>query len=94
MHGMVLVCSSLIHARLCDSVDSHPPGSSVHGILQTRILEWVTIPFSTGSSQLRDQTQVSCTGGRFSTIWATREAHLIIKSDFFFFKRKSAGKNP
>ena len=59
MHGMVLVCSSLIHARLCDSVDSHPPGSSVHGILQTRILEWVTIPFPRGSSPPRDQTQVT-----------------------------------
>ena len=48
------------------------PGSSVHGILQARIMEWVTIPFSRGSSQLRDRTQGIA--GRFFTIWATREA--------------------
>ena len=48
--------------------------SSVHGILQARILEWVAIPFSRGSSLPRDQTWVSCTPGRFFTIWATREA--------------------
>ena len=41
-------------------MDCSPPGSSVHGILQARILEWVAIFFSKGSSQLRDQTQVSC----------------------------------
>ena len=50
------------------------PGSSVRGILQARILEWVAIPFSWGSSQPRDQTQVSCIAGRFFTVWATREA--------------------
>ena len=41
---------------LCDPMDSSPPGSSVHGILQARILEWLAIPFSRGSSQLRDPT--------------------------------------
>ena len=50
------------------------PGSSVHGILQARILEWVAMPSSRGSSQGRDRTQVSRTAGRFFTIWATREA--------------------
>ena len=50
------------------------PGSSVHGILQARMLVWVAIPFSRGSSQLRDQTQVSCIAGGFFTIWATGEA--------------------
>jgi len=40
-----------------------PPGSSVHGILQARILEWVAIPFSRGSSRPRDQTPVSCIAG-------------------------------
>ena len=49
---------------LCDPVDSSPPGSSVHGILQARILEWVAISFSRGSSQPRDQTQVSRIAGR------------------------------
>ena len=43
-------------------MDSSPPGSSVHGILQARILEWVAISFSRESSQPRDQTQVSCIG--------------------------------
>ena len=52
-----------------------PPGSSVHGILQARILEWVAILFSSGSSWPRDQTRVSCIAGEFFTIWATREAH-------------------
>ena len=45
---------------LCDPVDCSLPGSSIHGILQARILEWVAIPFSRGSSQLRDRTHVSC----------------------------------
>ena len=47
---------------LCDPMDC-----TVHGLLQTRILEWVTIPFSRGSSQLRDQAQVSHIAGRFFT---------------------------
>ena len=47
--------------------------SSVHGILQARILEWVTILFSRGLSQPRDQTCASCIAGRFFTIWATRK---------------------
>ena len=49
------------------------PGSSVHGILQARILEWEAIPLFRGSSRLRDQTRVSYIAGRFFTIWATRE---------------------
>ena len=50
---------------------------TVHGILQARILERVAFPFSRGSSQPRDQTQVSCITGRFFTSWATREALCI-----------------
>ena len=53
-----------------------PPCSSVHGIPQARILEWVAIPFSRGSSQRRDQTGVFCIAGRVFTVWATREAPL------------------
>ena len=53
---------------LCDPVDSSPPGSTVHGILQARMLEWVAMPSSRGSSQPRDQTQVSLITGRFFTI--------------------------
>ena len=51
-----------------------PVGCTVHGILKATILEWVAFPFSRGSSQLRDRTQVSCIIGRFFTSWATREA--------------------
>ena len=56
-------------------MDCSLPGSAVHGILQARILEWVAMTFSRGSSQPRDWTRVSCIAGRFFTIWATREAH-------------------
>ena len=47
----------------------------LHGILQARILEWIAFPFSRGSSQPRDGTQVSHIAGRFFTSWATREAN-------------------
>ena len=57
----------------CDPMDCSPPVSSVHGILQARILEWVAISFSTGSSRPKDWTWVSCTVGRFFTDWTTRE---------------------
>ena len=60
---------------LWDPMDCSPPGSSVHGILQPRILEWVAMPFSRGSSQPRDRTQVSCIAGGFFTVLATKEAH-------------------
>ena len=53
---------------LCDPIGGSLPCSSVHGILQARMLEWVAIPFSRGSSQSRDQTKVSRTAGRFFTI--------------------------
>ena len=49
-------------------------GYAVRGILQARMLEWVAFPFSRGSSQPRDQTQVSHIAGGFFTSWATREA--------------------
>ena len=62
--------------QLWDSMDCSPPGSSVHEILQARVLEWVSISYSRGSSQPRDQTWVPCIAGRFFTIWAIREAHL------------------
>ena len=65
---------SLSRVHLCDPMDSSLPGSSVHGILQARILEWVAIHFSRGSSQPRDRTQISCIAGGFFTIWATRDA--------------------
>jgi len=60
-------------STLCDPMDCFLPVSSVHGILQARLLEWVAISFSRGSSQPRDQTQVSCIAGGFFTVWTTRE---------------------
>ena len=55
-------------------MDYSLPGSSIHGILQAKILQWLAIPFSRGSSRCRDGTQVSCVAGRFFIIWVTREA--------------------
>jgi len=67
----VLVTQSCL--TVFDPMDCSLPGSSVHGILQARILEWVAIPFSRESSRLRDWTRVSCTADRFFTVWATKE---------------------
>ena len=60
-HVCVLVVQ--LCPTLCDPMDRSLPASSVHGILQARILEWIFIPFSRGSSQPRDQTQVSLFAG-------------------------------
>ena len=57
----------------CNPMDFSPPGSSVHEILQARILEWVAISFSRRSSQPRDRTWVSCITGRCFTYCATRK---------------------
>ena len=65
-------CSVVSNSR--NPLDGSPPGPSVHGILQARILEWVAMPYSRGSSQLRDRTRVFCIAGRFFTDLATREA--------------------
>ena len=67
-------------------MDCRPPGSSTHGISQARILEWLAISFSVGSSPPRGGTLISCIGRRVLYHWATREAHiystwLIIKSE-------------
>ena len=67
---------SLSCVQLFVTKDCSPSGSSVHGIPQARILEWVAMPSSRGSAQPRDQTQVSCTAGGLFTIWATREAQI------------------
>ena len=65
----------------CSPMDCSPPGSSVQGILQARILEWVAMPSSRGSSQPRDWTQVSCIASRFFDIWATKEVLRRIRDD-------------
>ena len=66
----VCVCMLVVQScpTLCNPMDCSLPGSSVHGILQARILEWVAMPFSRGSSPLRDQTHafyIFCIAGRF-----------------------------
>ena len=58
---------------LCDPMDY-----TVHRILQARMLEWVAFPFSRGSSQCRDWTEVSCIAGGFFINWAIREAHYLV----------------
>ena len=67
------LCTKLLQScpTLCNPVDHNLPSSSVRGILRARILEWVAIPFSRGSSQPRKGTGVSCVAGRFFTVWAT-----------------------
>ena len=72
MKVKVLVAQSYL--ILCEPMDCSLARSSVHGFLQSRILEWVAISFSRGSSQPRDWTQVSCIAGRFLTVWAMWEA--------------------
>ena len=79
-----LLWAGCVHAKLlqscltlCDRMDCNPPGSSIHGILQARILQWATMPSSRGSSWARDQTQVSyvsCISRQILYLWATKEA--------------------
>ena len=89
-----------LYPTLCDPMDY-----TVHGILQARMLEWAAFPFSRGSFQPRDQTQVSSIAGRFFTSWVTREAPIslncALKNDrdgkfylyFMTVKKNWKGKN-
>ena len=70
--NMLIVQSYL---TLCNPVDCSLPDSPVHGILEARLLEWVAIRFSRGSSWPRDRTWVSCIARKYFTIWGTRQAH-------------------
>ena len=67
-----------------------PCGYTVHGILQARILEWAAFPFSRGSSQPRDWTQVSSTAGGIFTSWATREAQSKSKNVSLFHMKSES----
>ena len=69
---------------LCDPMSCDLPGPFVHGILQARILEWVAILFSRGSSWSRDQTWLSWIAGRFLTIWATGKSIRVSNSPYYF----------
>ena len=73
-HQCMYVC--LVVSDLCDFMDCGLPGSSVHGIFQARLLEWVTISFSRGSSQSKDRSHVSCVyciAGKFFIYWTILE---------------------
>ena len=81
----VCVCSvTQLCPTVCDPMDGSPSGSSVHGILQARILEWVAISSSRGSSQPRDQTCISCVsciaGGFFTTEPEGKLSMMFVKS--------------
>ena len=79
---------TLIHAKLlqscltpCNPMDCSPPGPSVHGILQARILEWVAMPSSRGSSPPRDRTHISydsCIAGRFFLFFFLQADSLLL----------------
>ena len=74
---------------LCNLMDCGPPDSSVHVIFQAKVLEWIAISFSRGSSPARDQTQVSCIASRVFTVWlgqtlAIRKNPQSIKPSVYF----------
>ena len=78
------MCVSQYHVQLFVTPWINPSRLLLPGILQARILEWIIIPFSRGSSQPRDRIQVSCTAARFFSIWVTREPHdLTLASKHF-----------
>ena len=81
-------CSVLSDSLWPHGLLVHPPGSSVHGILQARILEWVAISFSRASSQPRDQTRVSRITGRRFTAWTTREAAYSVRQSAYKCRRR------
>ena len=85
MKILILCCCWVVQSHfscvwLCDSLGCGPPGSSVHGIFQARILEWIAISFSRGASQQRDRTCVSCR--QILYCWASREHMHILKYYF------------
>ena len=82
---------SLSHVWLCNPMDCSLPGSSVHGILQAIILEWVVISFSRGSSPPKDQTHIFCISRQILYHWATREAHKWNQSIIQAYHKLSEG---
>ena len=81
VYTYIYICSAGLVTKLCptlyDLMNYTPPGFSAHGILQARILKWVALSFSRGSSQPRNQTRVSCMAGKFFSSLATREVPAI-----------------
>ena len=84
--GLILhspLASRCMYPTLCDPMDSSLPGSSVHGIFQARILEWLAISFSRGSSPPRDQNCISSIGRKILYHWSTWEAHTTPRMSLF-----------
>ena len=101
-HFCIILHVLEIVVQLCPTLqpmDCSLTGSSVHGILQARILEWVALPFSRESSQPRDKTQVSCIAGRLLTVWAhgnpgcIRELPIIIASATKWWNNEDISQN-
>ena len=90
----VISCVKVLVAQsgptFCDPMDYSPPGFCVHGILQERILGWIAIPFSRGSSPPRSGTQISCIADRFFTVRAIREAPTKLIMSYCFWPTKVA----
>ena len=90
---LMVLSTVCVHAKslqscltLCDPMDCNPPSSSVHGILQAKILEWVVVPSSRGSSQPKDRTHiscVSCVAGRVFTTEPLGKPLFIITFHYF-----------
>ena len=80
IYTYMCVCTqSLNDVQLCDPMNCSPPGSSLHGISQVRILEWVAISYSRGSSWPKDRTHVSCIGRWILYHWTTcKTIHISI----------------
>ena len=74
----VKVLTAQLCPTLCDPMDCSPPSSSVFGILQPRILEWVAMPSSRGYCWPRDRTRVSHVEGRFFTVWASQGSPIVL----------------
>ena len=93
----VCVCAKSLQlcVTLCNLMDCSPPGSPVHGISQGRILEWVAIFFSRGSSQPRDWTLIFCTAGRFfstEATWNPRNSIKYLRQEWLQEERRTRRK--
>ena len=89
---MCLSCSNMSDS--CDPIDWSQPGSSVHGILQARILEWAAIPFSLGSSLPRDGTWVSCIADKIFRDCCLDSHHCPMSFDNWFVASRSTSSTP
>ena len=89
------LCAQLLQSclTLCNPRDCSPPGSSVHGILQAGIPEWVAMHSFEGPAPPRDQTRVSCITGGFFTGWATGEAQCVLQFIFILASATTAAKS-